>query len=256
MRLGVIYGPDGRAGEYARDGLAANLYKGCPHACVYCSAPATLRMTKADFHKCATPKNNVLEKFEQDCETLHTRGITSGKIFMSFVCDPYCPEERGYGITRGAIEIAHRHSFGVDILTKAGRLAQRDFDILGDSDSFGVTLTSMDRFITAKWELWAGCSNERADSLRDAHWIYGIPTWVSLEPVIDPEESLEIIRQTHEFVDFYKVGKLNYHPRASTIDWRKFAVEVKDLLDDLGCEYLLKEDLRRYLPMNGGRNDE
>jgi hypothetical protein len=79
---------------------------------------------------------------------------------------------------------------------------------------------------------------------------------VSLEPVIDPEESLEIIRQTHEFVDFYKVGKLNYHPRASTIDWRKFAVEVKDLLDDLGCEYLLKEDLRRYLPMNGGRNDE
>ena len=35
---------------------------------------------------------------------------------------------------------------------------------------------------------------------------------MSLEPVINPAWSLEIIRQTHEFVDHYKAGTLNHSP--------------------------------------------
>ncbi|MGE5604285.1 MAG: hypothetical protein ACM3YE_01175 [Bacteroidota bacterium] len=60
--------------------------------------------------------------------------------------------------------------------------------------------------------------------------------WASLEPVIDPEESLEIIRQTHEYVDLYKVGKLNYNQIEKTIDWREFAENAIMLLRKLNCQ--------------------
>lgn len=247
MRLKVIYGPDGRAGEYARDGLAANLYKGCPHGCVYCSVPGTLRMDREEFHKCATPKDDVLAKFESDCHTLIKRGITSGKIFMSFACDPYCPEEKKYGITRGAIEIAHENGFGVDILTKGGKLAKRDFDLLGEKDSFGVTLTSWDPTL---WEPNAARPEERRENLRQAHE-RGISTWVSLEPVIYPSSVPGIICETCAYTDLYKIGKLNHHSFAKAIDWKQFAKDVVEVLDQHGCKYYLKDDLRKYLPEGG-----
>ena len=75
-------------------------------------------------------------------------------------------------------------------------------------------------------------------------WIF---TWASLEPVIDPEQSLEIIRRTHHFVDLFKVGTLNHHPRAREIDWRKFGRQAVELLEQLDCSYYIKDDLRRYL---------
>jgi len=81
--------------------------------------------------------------------------------------------------------------------------------------------------------------------LRKTHEL-GITTWVSLEPVIDPAESIEIIRQTHTFVDLFKVGKLNYHPRGKEIDWRKFLQECIATLKQYGCQYYIKKDLRRY----------
>ena len=80
---------------------------------------------------------------------------------------------------------------------------------------------------------------------------YGIQTWASLEPVIDPEQTFEIIRQTREFVGFYKVGKLNYHPHAKTIDWHKFGHKARELLDSLGCKYMLKKDLKKEMGMEG-----
>ena len=70
---------------------------------------------------------------------------------------------------------------------------------------------------------------------------------MSLEPVLHPEITLDIIRQTHSFVDVFKVGVLNHHPHSKSIDWRKFATGVNNLLTDLKCNYYLKDDLRKWL---------
>jgi hypothetical protein len=43
------------------------------------------------------------------------------------------------------------------------------------------------------------------------------------------------------------VGTLNHHPYAKGIDWHTFAINVKSLLDELGTDYYLKEDLRKWL---------
>ena len=77
----------------------------------------------------------------------------------------------------------------------------------------------------------------------------GIRVWASLEPVIEPEESLELIRLTHPYVDLFKVGKLNHHEHAKKIDWHRFGWEARRLLEALGKAYYLKDDLRREMKL-------
>ena len=81
--------------------------------------------------------------------------------------------------------------------------------------------------------------------LRKAHEM-GIYTWVSMEPVIIPEEALEVIRKAHDYVDFWKVGKLNHNKAVEqSVDWPKFRDNATALLEHYGCKYYIKEDLRK-----------
>ena len=132
------------------------------------------------------------------------------------------------------------------ILTKGGQRAERDFDLLTRADWFGVTLTNLDDMRSLSWEPGAALPAERIASLRRAKEL-GIKTWVSLEPVLYPEITLEIIGRTHSFVDIFKVGALNYNLHSKNINWHVFANQVNRLLTDLKCSYYLKDDLRKWL---------
>jgi DNA repair photolyase len=237
----VIYEPRGRAGEYAP--LAVNLYRGCGHGCIYCYAPEVTFIDRREFIK-ATPRQGIIEKLEKDAPQAALDGH-KGNVLLCFTCDPYQPINDIHGLTRQAIEILHKNGFNVTILTKGGKRAERDFDLLRPGDEFATTLTFLDKQKSRQWEPGAAIPEERIESLRKAHEL-GIKTWVSLEPVIEPAESIEIIRQTHTFVDLFKVGLLNYHPRGKEIDWRKFLQECIAILKQYGCQYYIKKDLRRY----------
>src|ERR1700720_2396429 len=50
----------------------------------------------------------------------------------------------------------------------------------------------------------------------------GIFTWVSLEPTLDVVASVQIVEQTHRFVDLFKVGRVNYLPMTKTTDWKDY----------------------------------
>jgi hypothetical protein len=167
----------------------------------------------------------------------------SGKrVLLCFTCDPYGPGDTS--VTREAIQILHRYGLGVEILTKGGMRAARDFDILlTNMDAFASTLTFYVDRDSLEWEPGAAMFEDRFRAIRLAH-LRGIPTWVSLEPVIDPHQALMIITETHEYVDLYKVGCLNYYPLvAEAIDWPKFGWEVVAVLESLGTCYYLKRDL-------------
>ncbi len=60
---------------------------------------------------------------------------------------------------------------------------------------------------------------------------HGIFTWVSLEPTIDVEASLAIVDATHEFVDLYKVGRVNYLAITKTTDWRDYTLRMIEKLN-------------------------
>lgn len=135
------------------------------------------------------------------------------------------------------------------ILTKGGKRAERDFNLLAKNpalSSFGVTLTFAKLSDSEKWEPGAATPIQRACSLYNAKDM-GIKTWVSLEPVIDPQQTLEIIRCTLQSVDMYKIGKWNHDKRANEIDWKAFVQEAVEILERHGKEYYVKEDLRAYL---------
>ena len=137
------------------------------------------------------------------------------------------------------------HGLTVTILTKGGSWGlERDLDLLSlnPKNAWSVTLTHDDPDVSRKWEPGAALPADRLESLRLAH-ANGIRTWVSFEPVIDPDAVYRLLEETQGFVDFYKVGKLNYHEHAKTINWPEFREEIEEQLKKLGKPYLLKKDL-------------
>jgi len=242
--MSIIYKPKGKALEYSP--LAANLYKGCSHACKYCFAP---RITHTDANVFTSPeyirpRPNVIEQLKKDA--VKYRG-TDKNVLLSFTTDPYQPINDELGLTREALKIFNDNNIPVTILTKGGTRACKDFDILikNPQNAFSVTLTTDDPAESFNWEPGAAPPYSRMESLRIAD-SQGIKTWVSFEPVINPDAVIRMIYRTHSYVDLYKVGKLNYHHKAQTIDWQKFLFRVETELDKFQKERYIKKDLEAY----------
>jgi len=80
--MSIIYGPKGRAKEYAL--LAINHYRGCEHGCAYCYARRMAERYKWPFDK-PEPRVDLVE-LEKEADKL--RG-TRERILLSFMSDPY-----------------------------------------------------------------------------------------------------------------------------------------------------------------------
>lgn len=238
--MAIIYEPSGKAREYCQ--LAANLYRGCGHGCLYCYAPDATRVKRENFYSAPAPRNNVIPQLTKDAAS----GKYKGPVLLCFTCDPYQPINDEYDLAGLAIKTLKKHDIPVEILTKGGARAFKDLPLLDKRDKLGATLTFCNWRDSLKWEPFAALPDERFELLEKAKAL-GIPTWASLEPVIDPVQTLEIIRLTHKYVDYYKVGKLNYLPEAKMVDWAKFAKAAVALLESLNCRYYIKNDLRKFI---------
>jgi len=239
----IIYQPSGKAKEYAD--LAVNLYTGCTHCCTYCFGPATLRKTRTDFHANVAPKKDALERFGKDAQKLAEKG-DDREILLSFVTDPYQPLEMKEKITREAIKILIANNLRFTILTKGGTRASRDFDLLTGYDkcSFGTTVVFESILDAYHFEPGAPSPVDRLVTIQTAKKM-GIRTRVSLEPVIYPEQALNLIRAYHEYVDHWKIGKINYDAELEgRVDWLKFREDAKEILDSLGADYYFKKSLK------------
>ena len=241
-RKNIIYEPTGRALEYSP--LAANLYQGCAHACTYCFGPANARKTREEFHNpdYIKPREDILYHLEKDAKGY--AGDTR-PILLSFITDPYQPLEKDMNITREALKILMANDLTVTILTKGGTwglLRDKDLLQMNPANSWAVSLTCSNPEVSNKLEPFAAPPEERIDSLKIAHEL-GINTWVSFEPVLYPKEVYRLLDKTYPFVDHYKVGKLNEHPHARTINWKEFREEIIYRLEKLGKSYYIKKDL-------------
>jgi DNA repair photolyase len=238
-----IYAPKGQALEYAA--LATNPYRGCGHACAYCYVPNILKMDRREFNAGAKNRDGYLSGLLKDAKKYKEAGITE-QVMISFTSDPYHPDDTE--MTRKAIGNLHLYQMGVSILTKGGTRALRDIELLNaKTDCFGSTLTSLDDNFSRKWESGAALPMDRIEALKRYHE-KGFFTWVSLEPTIDCDSSLEIVRRTHEFVDLFKIGRVNYLPITKTTDWKDYTLRMIDLCQSLGVKHYIKKDLQCYLP--------
>lgn len=230
--MSIIYEPKGAALEYSP--LAANLYRGCMHGCKYCYVPTIPPFKFQEnscraFHASSVPRKNVLAQLALDARRFFG---DKRDVLFCFTSDPY-QVGRDNLTTREAIRICGEAQLQVQVLTKGGRAVVGDFDLIRKYGvKFGSTMVFSNDESREEWEPNAATVEDRVSAIKEAH-AAGVYTWVSLEPVIYPEQTLEIINRLVEDVDFWKVGKVNHMPDVeSCIDWRAFRAEAERLIGD------------------------
>ncbi len=242
----VIYRPAGNAGEYAP--LATNPWRGCGHSCAYCYVPLATHIDRKLFNAGAILREGYIDRLDRDIE--RHKGLSRGaneQIFITFSSDPFHLGD--LEPTGRIIKMLQDGGLAFCTLSKGGMRALPFLHLYRpDRDAFAVTLTTLDDDFSREWEPNAALPGDRIEMLRMAH-AHGIFTWVSLEPTLDVEASLEIVDQTRSFVDLFKIGKANYLKKITrTTDWRDYTVRMIALCQDLGVRHYIKRDLQEFLP--------
>lgn len=246
-KMSLIVEPKGKAREYSP--LALSVYtRGCDHGCRYCYCRNIFGINWGDVPR---PRNLSGLEFEA--------ASASRQVLLSFVSDPYCRAEAVHRNTRKALSVLHRERCSVAILTKGGRRCLDDlhtFQKWPDGRiKVGATLTFATDKRSVEWEPGAALPSDRVDALRELH-AAGVHTWASIEPVIDPVESLAIIAASIPYTDAYKVGKWSHDKRALEIDWASFGMAAVKMIRSAGRRLYIKVDLRPYFPAGFLKADE
>ena len=253
--------------DYATDQIT--VYRYCPYNCAYCyvwrSKLFSSRVQRGKY-----------DPVEEARKYLNKRNRV---IVVSFVSDPYPPEEADKRITRRVLEVLSGNPCNrVMVLTKNPGLALRDLDVMKKGNIWlGTTIITFFRPFYRKLEPYAPSPLERVKALVEAHK-EGVRTWISIEPIIPfityPEE---IVRLTLVLgVDYYVLGAYNYYNRITlpTIEYREETKYVKknveinlssltrdilkvwyvihvskaiELLESYGRKYFIKKELQAFL---------
>lgn len=235
--MSFIYVPKGKAREYSP--LALNHYIGCDHNCAYCYVKAIVPK-----HNNPRPRKNIITGLRKELSKTRIKD----QVLLSFLGDPYCNLDSEMKITREVLSILNDNDVPVAILTKGGTRIYRDFDIIKRFSTIkvGSTLTFKNNADSEQWEPNAEKPENRMNMLKEAHE-EGIKTFVSIEPVIDPIQSIQLIKDTISYVDQYKIGKWNHDKRSNLIDWQSFGEQSVKILRGKGKDFYIKNDLAVFL---------
>ncbi|MEO7681907.1 MAG: PA0069 family radical SAM protein [Sphingomonas sp.] len=165
-----------------------NPYRGCEHGCIYCFARPTHAFHDLspgiDFESklFAKPDAPALLRAE-----LAKKGYVCAPIAFGTNTDPYQPIEARWRITRGCIEVLAEYDHPLTITTESDRVT-RDIDLLAPMAAKGlaavmVSITSLVPHIAITIEPRAPAPRRRLEAVRTLS-AAGIPTWVSIAPVI------------------------------------------------------------------------
>lgn len=242
--MSKIYEPNGAAREYSP--LALNYYKGCDHGCKYCYVPGIMRKIQDDYDHSHVIQRETFDSISKSAA--HFNG-TDKQVLLSFTGDPYCNFNTEAGFTRQVLEILLENKIPVAILTKGGNRCLADLDLFkqfGKRIKVGATLTFDNDHHSLQNEPGAATPTERLEALKTLH-DNGITTWVSMEPVVFPDQSLNMIKRSLAFVDHYKIGKLNHYKNYElTIDWSKFLNDSVTILRSANKLFYVKNDLAKF----------
>lgn len=252
----ALYTPKGAAREYAAVGC--NFYTGCPHNCDYCylkrGAPSKqLGGTEVQLKKCFKDDINALMKFQNECEKYIDHLRTVG-IFFSFTTDPMLKET--CMLTIKAALLAIELGIPVMVLTKCADVPLSVNLLINGIPkekrhliAFGFTLTGRDDM-----EPGASRNCDRIDAMRRLKDL-GFITWASIEPIIDFDSSLRVIKDSLRFCNHYKIGlrsgvKKDYY---NDEDLRQFIWNVNKAFTDAENDYMAnpsvywKESVRKRM---------
>lgn len=177
-----------------------NIYRGCCHGCIYCDS-------RSDCYKIENfdeivAKENALAIIEREL---------SGKRKKAFIgtgamSDPYNPQEVEHRLTKGALQLINRYSFGVNIITKSDMVV-RDIDLLKKINlhspvGIGITITIADDDLASRIEPGAPVSSRRFSAIHKLTE-QGIYAGILMTPILPfisdtPENILTIVKLAAE----------------------------------------------------------
>lgn len=177
-----------------------NLYKGCPHGCIYCDSRSDCYKIE-HFDKVRVKKDAIM-LLEKECKKKRKKGV----LGIGSMSDTYNPFEKKYKITRKALEIAEKYGFGISMDTKSD-LIVRDIDILERMNKtlpviLKVTITTADDRLSKKIEPHVCVSSKRFEAIKKLSQA-GLFVGVLLTPILpfitDSEENIrKIVRLAYE----------------------------------------------------------
>lgn len=158
-----------------------NLYRGCPHACIYCDSRSPCYHVQ-DF-EIVHPKANALALLASEMK----RRTRRGTIGIGAMSDTYNPLESKLQLTRGALQLALQHGYGIGIATKS-KLILRDLDLFQRiarqaSCIVKVTITCADEQLARIIEPNAASVSERFEILSQMH-AHGVYAGILLMPIL------------------------------------------------------------------------
>lgn len=233
----LIYQPSGKANEYAS--WACNLHTGCTHMCDYCYLAQGIlaKHLGGNIVKEKITKDGLYNTFNNEVLKFKDELLKYG-LFFSFSTDPL--QKDCIDISSYCMGLSCSLGINVTSLTKTGILeAERISNIMlpyKNRYCYGSTLTGYDYL-----EPYAAPHIDRIISI-ETMYLSGFKTFVSLEPVISVDESIDIAYNTQGFVNHYKVGLL------SGCKYQKS--EIVRLIN--GLKYIdrpiyYKESIRKYI---------
>lgn len=183
-----------------------NLYRGCPHGCIYCDS-RSLCYGIDDFEH-VKPKKDAMTILESELQKKRKKGI----VAMGSMSDPYNPLEKKLELTRNALKLILKHGFGASIITKSN-LVLRDLDLLKEinlhhSVIVNITITTADPDMQKQIEPFSSTTLERFEALKilnDA----GIKAGITLMPILPfVNDTLENLDALIELSKTYHVNHI------------------------------------------------
>ncbi len=185
---------------------ALNPYVGCQHSCLYCYAKFMKRFTghRESWGEFVDIKINAPELLADEIKKKKV-----GRVWISGVCDPYQPVEKGYMLTRRCLEILVEKGWPFTVQTKSA-LVLRDIEILkrANDAEVGFTLTTADEKIRRIFEPGAAPLRKRIEALAELR-LEGIKTFAMIAPILPGVDGL--VSALEDKVQYVILDRLNYH---------------------------------------------
>lgn len=187
-------------------------YHGCSFGCSYCFVNARggyfhfdyqltdVNLIRKWFHEAIDlgEKNNIKKEFLNQRVPLHLGGLS----------DPFQPIEWQYERTYEFLKLSKEYNYPVNISTKTAHLPEKYWEVLDPKiHTFSISLMGWSDEYIRKWEKRTPLANERLNFIKTLKQ-RGFWVGVRIQPVIDIDEVLELVRNSQDYVDYYTVEHL------------------------------------------------
>lgn len=205
-------------------------YKGCSFGCKYCFA--NNRGSNHKFDAQVADIKLIRTWFEQAIGGGDTSNIKKEMlnhyvpIHLGGMADPFQDLEWEYGATYEFLKLTKEYNYPVNISTKVAHLPEKYWEVLDPKiHTFSLSILGWNDDYVRIWESKTPTAKERvafAKQLKEKGF------WVSIriQPIINIEEVLLLIKNSEQYVDYYTVEHLKL-----PVDNKKMFIYLRDKLN-------------------------